>query len=324
MKGTPERNCESFQNAPSNKPQHAGNENGRKLRAQLARAIVWIVRVYARQPLIRRGRTWIATLLAKNLWRIGDPGASPVVYQTGAYKARLSLSPASVVGAYIHILGSYEAGEVRRCIEELRCAQSTPILLDVGANVGLYSVLVASHVPGCRVYAFEPMEENCERMEEALSLNEESIADMGSNVQVIRAALAESRGVRRFVASGDSGWGSLIEPAGRRERVVDVETISGDEFLAEHDISYVDYCKIDVEGAELIVLAGFEESLRKGAIGTLQVEVWRNPIEGQVTFREVVAFLKSFGYKIARLQEQFLESEGWQMTDIIASRSTSE
>ena len=51
-----------------------------------------------------------------------------------------------------------------------------------------------------------------------------------------------------------------------------IELIKGDSFLTDAKIDYVDFLKLDVEGAEYDAIVGFEESLKSGKIRAIQFE----------------------------------------------------
>jgi FkbM family methyltransferase len=120
--------------------------------------------------------------------------------------------------------------------------------LDIGANVGYYSLLGASLVgPGGRVIGIEPNSENCRLILRSLELNHYS------NVAVLPVALAEETGWSYFVnhlgSNGSlshspreslSGWGQIVP------------TLRGDSVLQ----GPIDVIKMDVEGAEARVVAG--------------------------------------------------------------------
>jgi FkbM family methyltransferase len=120
--------------------------------------------------------------------------------------------------------------------------------LDVGANVGYYSLLGASLVgPGGHVIGIEPNSENCRLILRSLELNQYS------NVTILPVALAEETGWSYFVNHLGSN-GSLSEsPTGSLNGWGQiVPTLRGDSFLK----GPIDVIKMDVEGAEARVVAG--------------------------------------------------------------------
>ena len=129
--------------------------------------------------------------------------------------------------------------------------------LDVGANVGAYALLFAQWVsPGGRVLAFEPAPETHEALTRHAALN--GVADV---VDARRVALSDGAGTAAFAAEGVSG-ANRLRGAGEAGGGMAVPTISLDELCAAEGIS-PRLVKVDVEGAELAVLRGARETIRR-------------------------------------------------------------
>jgi len=146
------------------------------------------------------------------------------------------------------------------------------VALDIGANVGAYSLLLGQWVrPGGRVFAFEPAPDAFAGLSEHVRLN-----GLAETVVPVRAAAAAASGTATLAADGISGANRLAdEPGGET-----VQTVTVDEFCAREGIA-PSFIKIDVEGAELDVLRGARETIRAAGEGlALFVEMhptlWRD------------------------------------------------
>lgn len=127
-------------------------------------------------------------------------------------------------------------------------------VLDIGANVGFYSILASRKVGSSgRVYAFEPVERNIRFLNRHIEINK------ATNVTVVDAACGREAGEAEFFAGPNPAMGSLQKVGGESFRV---RIITIDEFVAAENIS-PDVIKIDVEGAELDVIIGAEQTLRR-------------------------------------------------------------
>jgi FkbM family methyltransferase len=125
------------------------------------------------------------------------------------------------------------------------------VVLDVGANVGSYTLLFAMWAgPAGRVIALEPAPDAREGLRVHVALNR--VAD---RVEIIAAAAAEHAGSARFGVDGASGGNALINAGSPTGRTIEVETTSLDEFCRMRGLR-PDVMKIDAEGAELDVLKG--------------------------------------------------------------------
>ena len=132
-------------------------------------------------------------------------------------------------------------------------------VLDIGANVGLYSLL-GSQIVGSsgRIFAFEPNPKTCGVLRQNLELNG------CANVDCAQVALSNKSGtvslaipdeVQAKYAYGDS-YLSMYPEESKNGEVGGVPCMKLDVFLKENGIDYVDVIKIDVEGAEMLCFEG--------------------------------------------------------------------
>lgn len=144
--------------------------------------------------------------------------------------------------------------------------------LDIGANVGCYSVLLGRLVvPGGRVFAFEPSPAAYEGLVRHISLNQ-----LEGTVIPIRAAVADREGTATLIVSGSTGSDRLAaigEPEQGTRQEVSLTTI--DHFCGAQGIR-PDLIKVDVEGTELAVLQGARGTI-EAAGGALALFVEMHP-----------------------------------------------
>jgi len=122
-------------------------------------------------------------------------------------------------------------------------------VLDVGANVGIYSMLAASLVgPTGRVLSFEPNSENCRLILLGAAKNG------FSNVEVLPMALSDKTGHAFFTThiGSNGGFSPNAESVLADPGCVVVPTARLDDVVRQN----VDFIKIDVEGAEGLVVGG--------------------------------------------------------------------
>jgi FkbM family methyltransferase len=145
--------------------------------------------------------------------------------------------------------------------------QSTGFVLDVGANTGLFSLLMAAANPLARVCAFEPLENIARILRDNLALNPQ----LAPRVKVYPFGLSDAAGSFDFYETiNDFGLlttsSSLeIDHAQRigayEKRVVVVETL--DEWAARVGGAEISLMKIDVEGHEYAVISGGRETIAR-------------------------------------------------------------
>lgn len=123
------------------------------------------------------------------------------------------------------------------------------VFYDVGANIGFHTVIAARLVGNAgTVVAFEPLPENAAQLRRNVELN--SFA----NVEVVEAALSDGTGFANLSGSGHRTRRTLTKLGG-----VEVRTFRLDDWEGPPP----DLLKIDVEGAELVVLEGALETIRR-------------------------------------------------------------
>jgi FkbM family methyltransferase len=149
------------------------------------------------------------------------------------------------------------------------------VMYDIGAHIGYHSLYFASLVGATgRVIAFEPNPVNVARIRENLARN----PSLGERVTVLPIALSNERGETTFVSSDDVEGGTssggfitaaatlweqsvYIEKTGFVKSIVAEETI--DHLLSDKRIPPPQVLKIDVEGAEHLVLKGAHHCLKE-------------------------------------------------------------
>jgi len=212
--------------------------------------------------------------LRRILWEQGV--RLPIVFEDSR-RLRYVLHPGENAGVYLANDGNYEIGETLLCERFLRPGMTA---FDVGANIGLYTLLFARHVGlSGDVHAFEPDRENLRRLRTNIALNE------SENVRVVPAALYSTPGTvtLNVFPTHLNAWHSLGRPRlpdpfhpGRTaepiaERSVEATTL--DEYCDSHQVDRIDLLKIDVEGAELDVIRGGAALLEAKRVGVILFEV---------------------------------------------------
>ncbi|MDM7998657.1 MAG: FkbM family methyltransferase [Dehalococcoidia bacterium] len=189
-------------------------------------------------------------------------------------------------------LGTYEYWKTR-LISDL--AKDGMTVLDIGANEGYYSMLSAKamHDKG-RVLAFEPDPDNARWLRKNIEVNGYQC------IQVHEYALSDNEGEVTFYPAG--GVGSLVHTDsplayfhGPSEAIT-VRTRTLDNVLLEAGITNVDLIKIDVEGADLLVLRGARRTLESSNVKIL-MDVDVHGRERQ----EVFDLLRSCGFSLYRV-----------------------
>ena len=175
------------------------------------------------------------------------------------------------------------------------------VVYDLGANVGLYAVLLAKVVgeQGC-VIAFEPDSESYQHLQENLKLNGLT------NVRTLRKALGEQTSMSMLYRGEGNADSSLVRPATGKDLGHElVEVVRGDEFIQTENLPPPRLVKIDVEGYEYAVLRGLQRTLAHPACELLCCEIHPQLLPPDVKPQTIIDFVQSIGYKCLDLRPRF-------------------
>ena len=170
------------------------------------------------------------------------------------------------------------------------------VFLDVGANIGRYTITLAKKVgPGGRVIAFEPCSNSYSALRKNIDLN-----NLG-NVITLPLALWNEEGYHHMYVKANAGSNSLVEDNGAigKEKV---RTITLDGLLKELIFTRIDLIKIDVEGAEREVLEGMKKTLQHFK-PSLIIEVRDDNVSWVENFLNLLGYTKQDKQDINHLYE---------------------
>jgi FkbM family methyltransferase len=140
-----------------------------------------------------------------------------------------------------------------------RLALQSRVVLDVGANVGLFTAAASLDNHGTPVHALEPLPSNFQILEEVVRHNR--LPD----VRLHELALSDTpgRGTLYVPRAGAANTrdASIVEDFRDDCDAIDVPVTTLDAFAEDHGLAGIDLIKIDVESAEYLVLAGGEKVL---------------------------------------------------------------
>jgi FkbM family methyltransferase len=185
------------------------------------------------------------------------------------------------------------------------------VVLDIGANVGMYTLLMARWVgPAGKVFAFEPAMQTADKLQRHVIMNQ-----LANRVEVIRTAVGNAVGEVTFYYSAEcSGNASVAASAvpGGHSQLVPVTTV--DVFCQTRAIVPT-FLKIDVEGFEAYVLDGALETIQQHTPDLLietHPRLWPQLGLSREYVADRLASLTKLGYQAKNLDgaANHLESEG--------------
>ncbi len=187
-----------------------------------------------------------------------------------------------------------------------RLETPTPMILDVGANIGQSIEKFKHEWPDSQIHSFEP---NPSTFLTLSSMWSEVTGVFPSNI-----ALTDTIGNVPFYATRISELASLLPPSERMQFLssenkydfesLNIEADTLDNYCRKSDISKIDLLKIDVQGAELSVLKGAQSMLKNNTISIIYVEsIFADCYDSQTNFTDLLNFLNgSLGYQLWDVQ----------------------
>lgn len=204
----------------------------------------------------------IAQTLVRNLppsrarelvWRWGKWRSKDFVAETnGVFLAGNTLD---LIQGYLYWFGVWEPNLTKFITRRMNDAP-TRTFIDVGANIGYFSALVAKRHSGANVISVEAFPSTVDKLRANLERNSLS------NVRVVAAAASDVDGVLELYYGGSENEGGTTSISGLYKCLAhSVPCMPLAEMLSDEELIAARLIKIDVEGAESLVIRGLERKL---------------------------------------------------------------
>ncbi len=133
------------------------------------------------------------------------------------------------------------------------------VIVDIGANTGVYSLVAKTIQPSASVYAFEPVKRVYQKLRENITLN-------SLDIKTYERAISNANGTATIYDTDSAHTYSVTvnkNMYSNDTKVIEsiIQTSTLDTFIKENKLSKIDLIKIDVETHEAEVLEGFSEYL---------------------------------------------------------------
>jgi FkbM family methyltransferase len=245
---------------------------------------------------IKRGKQFLAKLLSRYY------GSFIVKSKSGVWLDIYLKSPQDM--HLISLKKDESSDQILKSIAELKQGDT---FVDIGANIGYYSILASQEIgQSGMAYSFEPSFREYRRLLNGILLNGVT------NIMPFNFAISDFCGHNNFLIESDhTGMNKLNISTLTNSLSITVPTFSFDSIVINQCIEKIDLMKIDVEGAEFLVLSGMKETLAARKVKVIVVEI-------------TPKFLNEFGHnkdQIYSLMESFgfspiVNSKEWQFDEI--------
>jgi FkbM family methyltransferase len=155
----------------------------------------------------------------------------------------------------------------------------TDRVVDIGANIGIYTLWISRFTKN--IVAFEPDSVNAERLRQQIAMNR-------LDITIEESAVSNINGWANLSCDADME-NHLVSEGGRKVRSVRLD---------DYPLNKIDFLKIDVEGAEHLVLQGAERLLSEKSIAVMQLE-FNTPDQSSILeAQKLERGLSRFGYRL--------------------------
>ena len=200
-----------------------------------------------------------------------------------------------------YITNFVERNVIEKFIDEL---STSDIVWDVGANIGIYSIFSANIVaPKGIVYAFEPEKKSFSLLKKNVESNKIE------NVITLPIALGDTNGKSILYPSDTPNFGahSFVQRTDYRlkRKGYSVQVCKADSLVEDGTLEIPNVIKIDVEGAETLVIKGMRKTLENKKVRILICEVHTNLLTlfgGSQDYIE--STLRGLGFSIETLDKR--------------------
>lgn len=193
----------------------------------------------------------------------------------------------------------------------LTTLRSEPIrtIIDVGANVGTWSLMAADLLPAATIYALEVVPATAQALRARVGQHD--------RIRCFNLGLAAHTGTLSLRYSAEaSAHATFTEyPHTWSGERVDCPVIRGDDFLAREGIREIDFLKLDVEGAEHLVLQGLEGCLREQRVRFVQFEYGRVNILTHFLLSDFYQLFRDHGYMVGKIYPDYVDFREYDLSD---------
>jgi FkbM family methyltransferase len=199
-------------------------------------------------------------------------------------------------------------------MQRLMKGVTAPVIFDVGAHVGHTSRKFREICSSSKVYAFEPFHASFAKLDECSRTDPSIISN--------NFGLGDGNGTRDFRSNGNSETNSLLATDERGSRtwrtgvletreIVRAEFRTLDSMVSSSGLQKIDILKLDVQGAESLVMAGAAETCKRRMIDVIYTEIIIQPTYvGQKRLDECLSIFYGHGFDLHDFYNHIRSPEG--------------
>ncbi len=186
-------------------------------------------------------------------------------------------------------------------------------VFDIGANRGDWAAMVLEANPEAKIHCFEICTPMFQKLAARFSggkwknqnifLNSFGLSDSPSEIQI------------KYYPDGDGG-GTMFEVVDpQKVEMINAKVLRGKDYCTSLNIGSIDCLKMDVEGAEHLVLRGFDDMITSASVPVVQFEYGMGNIVTKFLLMDFYAYFESRGYKVGKLFPESVRFREYRFQD---------
>ncbi|MDX1627791.1 MAG: FkbM family methyltransferase [Fulvivirga sp.] len=175
-----------------------------------------------------------------------------------------------------------------------------PVVLDIGANVGYFSLAIFANYPTARVYSFEP-HPYCFKVLEDYKKQYQNL-----DFNTVEKAVSDTNQEIPLFISKDKDFtttSSIFDSANKDTKKIMAKAVKLEDFIHEEGLDQIDLLKLDCEGSEYAILYNLSEQTFE-KITALTIETHRGE-EDKQHIEALNKYIEGKGYKTISLDEGY-------------------
>lgn len=185
-------------------------------------------------------------------------------------------------------------------------------VFDVGANVGDYSIACARKFPLSNIYAFEIVPATAQKFE--------ANTKGSSRIHLNKFGLSNSNGELTINYNPDHDVLSSLVAVSSHSHLsnwtqITVPVKTGDEYCVSNGIDHIDLLKVDVEGAEQQVFAGFQRMFSERRVSVVQLEYGLVNVDTKYLRKDIWSFFEENGFTIGPIMPKGVDFRKYSYYD---------
>mgnify|MGYP006304052371 CR=1 FL=1 len=184
-----------------------------------------------------------------------------------------------------------------RALPESILNKENPLILDIGANAGYFSLNMFYHFPGARILAFEPVPYNFDILRDY----QQQFPDF--DWQVFQEAVSGENSTLTLSLSKLDGYTTMasVFESDSRTHQLEVPAHSLQSLMEREQVNHIDLLKLDCEGAEYEILYRAPDEILE-RVGNMSIETHEGPKDDE-NLPALQAYLEEKGFATQALEE---------------------